>query len=199
MPASDVKQLIIESATKYFSKYGFHKTTMDEIARNIHKAKGVLYYYFSSKEELFRQVLKQELDKVKAELGRIVNTQSDAISILRDYTFTRLKLLSTAVNYHETLKADFFEKYSFVKDVRDDFEAFEYNLITQVLTNGKKEGLLDSKDLEKEVNIYMIIMYSLEIPFFLQNKFAEYESTLNDIATMIFSSFRYQQMQNKIS
>jgi AcrR family transcriptional regulator len=50
MSEIDVKNSIVESATKYFSKYGFHKTTMDEIAKNIHKAKGVLYYYFKSKE-----------------------------------------------------------------------------------------------------------------------------------------------------
>ncbi len=61
-----MKKQIIESATKHFSGYGFHKTTMDEIARDIHKAKGVLYYYFRSKEELFNEVLKQELDKLKA-------------------------------------------------------------------------------------------------------------------------------------
>jgi len=65
MPDIEVKSLIVESATKYFSKYGFHKTTMNEIAKHIHKAKGVLYYYFKNKEELFNEVLKQELNHVK--------------------------------------------------------------------------------------------------------------------------------------
>jgi AcrR family transcriptional regulator len=67
MSEIEVKSSIIESATKYFSKYGFHKTTMDEIAKHIHKAKGVLYYYFKSKEVLFNEVLKQELNIVKTE------------------------------------------------------------------------------------------------------------------------------------
>ena len=70
----EVKNLIVESATNFFSKFGFHKTTMDEIARHIHKAKGVLYYYFKSKEELFNEVLKQELSTVKTELNKIVNS-----------------------------------------------------------------------------------------------------------------------------
>jgi AcrR family transcriptional regulator len=39
MVDTEVKNLIVGSATKYFSKYGFYKTTMDEIAKNIHKAK----------------------------------------------------------------------------------------------------------------------------------------------------------------
>ena len=74
MSKINAKELIINSATKYFSKFGFHKTTMDEIARHIHKAKGILYYYFKSKEELFNEVLKQELNTVKIELMKIVET-----------------------------------------------------------------------------------------------------------------------------
>ena len=117
MSEIEVKSLITESATKFFSKFGFNKTTMDEIAKHIHKAKGVLYYYFNSKEDLFNEVLKQELGKVKIELSKIVNMNTDSLSILKEYMLTRLKLLHNAVNYHETLKADFFEKYHFVKDV----------------------------------------------------------------------------------
>ena len=79
MADSDVKSQIIESATKYFSRYGFHKTTMDEIAKNIHKAKGILYYYFKSKEELFNEVLKQELGTLKAALSKIVNSNKKNI------------------------------------------------------------------------------------------------------------------------
>ena len=137
----DIKSLIVESATKYFSKFGFYKTTMDEIAKNIHKAKGILYYYFRSKEELFNEVLKQELGSVKAELTRIVNSDKDSLITLKDYMLTRLKLLHKAVNYHETLKADFFEKYHFVKDVRDDFKEFERVQLTIILKKGKKEEI----------------------------------------------------------
>ena len=71
MSDTDVRDIIIESATMHFSRYGFHKTTMDEIAKHIHKAKGVIYYYFKSKEELFNEVVKQELGRVKEELSKI--------------------------------------------------------------------------------------------------------------------------------
>jgi AcrR family transcriptional regulator len=124
--ADIVKDLIVKSATIHFSKYGFHKTTMDEIARHIHKAKGVLYYYFRSKEDLFNEVLRQELEQVKTELSRITESNDDSLTKLKKYILSRLKLLNTAVNYHETLKADFFEKYDFVKGVRNDFTKFEY-------------------------------------------------------------------------
>ncbi|MBN2519675.1 MAG: TetR/AcrR family transcriptional regulator [Bacteroidales bacterium] len=190
MSEIDVKNLIVESATKFFSKFGFHKTTMDEIAKNIHKAKGVLYYYFKSKEELFNEVLKYELNNVKTELSKITNSGKDSLTLVKKYFLTRLRLLSTAVNYHETLKADFFEKYHFVKDVRDDFTKFEINQITQIFKYGSNEGYLDIKNIESTVDMVIMLLKSLEFPLYLQNKYTEYENTIDELVTMITNSLR---------
>lgn len=190
MSEIEVKDLIVDSATKYFSKYGFHKTTMDEIAKNIHKAKGVLYYYFKSKEELFNEVLKHELNIVKTELNKITGSSIDSLTMIKKYFLTRLKLLSTAVNYHETLKADFFEKYIFVKDVRDDFAAFEHDQINLILKKGIDEGFLEIKNIESTVNAVLMLLNSIELPLYLQNKYPEYESTIDEIVTMVINSLR---------
>jgi AcrR family transcriptional regulator len=190
MSGDSVKNLIVKSATLHFSKYGFHKTTMDEIARHIHKAKGVLYYYFRSKEELFREVLKQELDQVKTELLTIIGSEEDPLTILSKYFLTRLKLLSSSVNYHETLKADFFEKFEFVKDVRDDFSRFERTQLSAIMLKGKKEGYLVYKDVNTNVNVALMILNSIELPLYLQGKFAEYEDSIEELATMVFNSLR---------
>lgn len=191
MAQTDIKALIIDAATKYFSRYGFHKTTMDEIARHIHKAKGVLYYYFKSKEELFNEVLKKELDDVKSELIKITESSDDYLTIIKIYFLTRLKLLNTAVNYHETLKADFFQKYDFVKDVRDDFSGFEHTQLHDIFERGISEGHLDIKNLDSTVNIVMMILNSIELPLYLQNKYPEFESTIDELVTMITNSLRY--------
>jgi AcrR family transcriptional regulator len=193
MASSDVKSQIIDSATKYFSRFGFHKTTMDEIAKNIHKAKGVLYYYFKSKEELFNEVLKQELGVLKDELTAIVSSNNNSLTILTEYMLTRFRLLNQAVNYHETLKADFFEKYHFVKDVRDDFDEFEQIQLTAIIEQGNAEGYLNVKDVGPTVDVAMMIIKSIEIPLFLQDKYTEYENTLHDLINMITGSLSLPQ------
>jgi len=192
MQEIDVKDLIVQSATKYFSKFGFYKTTMDEIAKHIHKAKGVLYYYFKGKEELFNEVLKQELNAVKIELKKIVDAENDSLITLKEYTLTRLRLLHRAVNYHETLKADFFEKYLFVKDVREDFAAFERDQLTKILERGKNEGFLDFTNINSTINIFMMVINGIEIPLYLQEKYSEYESTIDELSSMIVNSLRTQ-------
>lgn len=190
MSEIDVKNLIVESATNFFSKFGFHKTTMDEIARHIHKAKGVLYYYFKSKEELFNEVLKKELGIVKTELNKTVNSDTDSLDILKEYMLIRFRLLNNSPNYHETLKADLFEKYQFVKDVRDDFDVFERNKLTTILEKGKKEGYLEIKSIKSTVDIFIMLIKSMELPLFLQNKYKEYESTIDESIELVINGLK---------
>ena len=48
-----VRVSILEAAQGLFSKFGYKKTTMEDIAQELHKGKSSLYYYFKNKEENF--------------------------------------------------------------------------------------------------------------------------------------------------
>lgn len=190
MAEKKVKEVIIEAATLYFSRYGFHKTTMDEIARHIHKAKGVLYYYFKNKEELFKEVVSQELKHVKIELKKIVESDLDALSQIETYFLTRLKLLNDAVNYHETLKADFFQEYAFVKEVREDFALFEQTQLHLILKKAVDDQQLKVMNFDTTVNAVMMLASSLELPLFLQHKYNDFQETIEEIVSMVINSIK---------
>lgn len=51
------KQQIIDAAITAFSRNGFHKTRMDDIAEESKISKGLLYWYFKSKEEITIAIL----------------------------------------------------------------------------------------------------------------------------------------------
>ena len=53
------KQAIVQGALKVFNNSGIEKTTMDEIASESGFGKATLYYYFSSKEEVFIEIMEQ--------------------------------------------------------------------------------------------------------------------------------------------
>ena len=56
------KVKIIRIAIKKFSKEGFSNTSMDEIAKESKVSKGLLFYHFDNKEELYVQALAQGID-----------------------------------------------------------------------------------------------------------------------------------------
>ena len=188
--SSTVKSRIVTAATNFFPQVGFHKTTMGDIARKIHKVKGALYYYFESKEELYNEVLKQELNNVQIHLSEIVNSDSNPVEILERYAKTRLKMLNEAKNYHETIKADFIERYGFVDVVRKDFEEFERTQLLTILSKGKEECLLEFSDINSTVNLIMLVLKSVEIPLFLQEEYKEYHNSIDELITMLSAGLK---------
>ncbi|MFJ9174528.1 TetR/AcrR family transcriptional regulator [Streptomyces sp. NPDC102360] len=76
-PDTDRRTLVLDSAMATFARFGYRKTSMEEVARAAHISRPGLYFLFSSKETLFRAAVTQTLDqdisaieRILADLGR---------------------------------------------------------------------------------------------------------------------------------
>jgi AcrR family transcriptional regulator len=73
----EVKNKIVESALIAFSKYGYDKTRMDDIAVAAKVSKGTLYLYFKSKEELFYAISETNILRLKEQLSSLMATRKE--------------------------------------------------------------------------------------------------------------------------
>lgn len=149
---------------------------MDEIAKIARKAKGSLYYHFASKEDLFREVIAREMNNLKNQLAVIVNnTDLNASEKLKSYFIKRMAILNSAANYHVTLKADFFERFNFIDDLRTELDEWEKENLGRVILQGVNSGeFLLNTDIDVLSEIAIMILKGLEIPFFLQDKYEKF-------------------------
>jgi AcrR family transcriptional regulator len=173
---NSTRESILNVATRLFGRFGFHKTSMDEIAKIARKAKGSLYYHFASKEDLFREVIVTEIGNLKNQLSIIVNNPDlSAFEKLKRYLIKRMEVLHTATNYHETIKADFFEHFHFVDDIRAELDVWETENFKKIILQGIDSGEF-ILDVEADVtaDVFLMLLKGLEIPFFLQNKYERY-------------------------
>ncbi len=185
MAKDQTKDKILSVASKMFARYGFQKTTVDEIAKTAHKAKGSVYYYFSSKEDLFKAVVEQEIGVLKLGLTRVIVDSTDATSMIRNYMMNRMILMKSAMNYHETLKAEFLEEYEFLSQVRENFTRFEIELMKAVLDRGVRENTFQIKDTTATAQVIIMAMKAIEIPFYHQHKITEYEQTIVELIDIL--------------
>lgn len=176
MSLDDTRNKILSVANKLFSRFGFHKTSMDEIAKIARKAKGSLYYHFTNKEELFKEVVSKEIVNLKNQLSIIVNnTDLNASEKIKKYLIKRMEVLHDAANYHETLKADFFEHFDFIDDLRNELDEWEKTNLKNILLQGVDKGEFAAvDDIEVLLDVFIMVLKGLETPFFLQNKFEKY-------------------------
>jgi AcrR family transcriptional regulator len=75
----EVKGKIVESALITFSKYGYDRTRMDDIAEAAKVSKGTLYLYFRSKEELFYAISETNILRLKDQLAALMATGKDEL------------------------------------------------------------------------------------------------------------------------
>src|SRR6202035_1170017 len=70
---------VLSVALEVFGRYGFRKTSMDEVARAADISRQGLYLYFASKEELFRAAVRQELGTALIEASRCLDEEDVAL------------------------------------------------------------------------------------------------------------------------
>ena len=176
MALEETRDKILSVANKLFSRFGFHKTSMDEIARIARKAKGSLYYHFASKEDLFKEVVSKEIANLKVQLSVIVNNSDlSASGKMKAYLIKRMEVLNDAANYHETIKADFFEHFDFIDDLRNELDEWEKANLKKIISEGAAKGeFAIIGDLEVLLDVFIMVLKGLEIPFFLQGKYEKY-------------------------
>jgi len=187
MAIEDTRNAIINVANRLFSRFGFHKTSMDEIARVARKAKGSLYYHFPSKEDLFKEVVGKEFEYLKASLLQVVNDPAlSPKEKLKKYLLKRMEILSESKNYHETLQADFYEHFSFLDELRLELTQWEKQQIKKIIDEGIKAGVFITYfNTDVAIDVFMLVLRGLEVPFFLQNQFSRYAPHFDDLLTVI--------------
>jgi AcrR family transcriptional regulator len=73
------QERVLAVALEVFGRYGFRKTSMDEVARSADISRQGLYLYFASKEALFRAAVGQELDTALGEAARCLDEEGVAL------------------------------------------------------------------------------------------------------------------------
>ena len=69
------QERVLSVALEVFGRYGFRKTSMDEVARSADISRQGLYLYFASKEALFRAAVRQELDTALGDASRCLDEE----------------------------------------------------------------------------------------------------------------------------
>lgn len=105
------KQKIINIATKMFAEKGVDKVSVRDILREINGASGMFYYYFKSKEDLYKATVQQFIDKTISKKRQIIFDDDLSLreklyfiykAVIKDYEqFTRNYILKDEFNFNK--------------------------------------------------------------------------------------------------
>ncbi|GAB4411511.1 MAG: hypothetical protein OHK0039_16710 [Bacteroidia bacterium] len=108
------KTKIIEAATSLFALQGYHSTSIQQIAKEAGVAKGLIYNYFESKEDLMNAIFMVNMAEGEAIIARLeaCTTAADKLRFLIDISFEYVlnRPLHTKLMIGLALQMDHFPK-----------------------------------------------------------------------------------------
>ncbi|MBR3798745.1 MAG: TetR/AcrR family transcriptional regulator [Bacteroidales bacterium] len=181
-----VKADIMNVAEKLFCRFGFNKISMDRIAKESKHAKGSVYYHFSSKINLMNSILESELEKIRTDLLAIINDSNmPEAEKIKKYALVRMESMNNRYSYHNVLKNRVLESgdkqlMECFSKVHDALVTWEKEQLTAIIVSGKNKGVFRSEiDASKYVNSLIMMLSSLEFPFFIFNLYDKYKNSFD--------------------
>ncbi|MGE0019264.1 MAG: TetR/AcrR family transcriptional regulator [Draconibacterium sp.] len=157
------RESILKTAREIFSKYGFKKTTLDDIANAVRKGKSSLYYYFDSKEDLFQAVILKEVEILAHELEIVINRNTDPVDKLRDYVLTKLTTFRNLANFYHAIENDV-TAIGFIDDIKQKYEQDEIRMIKRILIEGVRKNEFEIYDFNLAAIGITMAIKGLEMP-----------------------------------
>lgn len=130
------EKAIIDAARERFAHYGFSKVTMEEIALDVELGKASLYYYFPTKEDIFKAVIYREQNELKENIEQLLQKPETASNKLREYVKLRMQFFRDLINLGTLSVHSYMDNKSVFKKLFVDFEKAELILINKIIDEG---------------------------------------------------------------
>lgn len=192
------KTLIMDVALEHFAKEGYHRTTINHIARHAGMSKGLMYNYFTSKESLLFEIIMRSVNEMYADFDKdkdgYLSEEEFEFFIRRLFNLLKEKKSFWRLLFQLVMQNEVREK------ILNSFPSFEIlteennnnrdmaflNSIVNILTDyfvRKKDRGSKGYDPFRELNLFILTLKGLALSFvYMEDKNdGYYEKTINDI------------------
>lgn len=133
---------IMEASLIYFARHGYYGTRISDLAKFIGIGQGTFYCYFSSKEDMFHQILKNGIEKNREDLTNLQNapvSAAEKIKILSNHMIDEISNDSQLV-YLFALNLQVARQNDFNNPITKEYEAEPNSILEGIIVSGQKEG-----------------------------------------------------------
>ncbi len=168
---------ILDAAATLILRWGYNKTTLDDIAREAGVAKGTMYLHWKTREDLFSALMKRERVEMAEEIMRGLAADPE-----RETLRSMFKHVALATMKRPLLKAlivrdmDLLGKYALSRQNNADHVARQKSF-EGYLALLRQQGLVRT-DISLQAQVYML--GAIFIGFFVMEPFMPDESAFSD-------------------
>ncbi|MFO1008529.1 MAG: TetR/AcrR family transcriptional regulator [Planctomycetota bacterium] len=167
---SPMRERILDAADRMLARYGYQKTTADDLAREAGIGRRTVYVHFTSKEEIFLASIDRVVERLIDELKHILYAGGPAEERLERMLTARVLYRFDSVHaYHESLDDMFSVLRGAYLDRRERYFSQEADVFALVLTEGQRAGTLRVADPQQVARTVLLATNGL-LPYSLSGR-----------------------------
>ena len=154
-------ETIYRAALTVFSRYGFRKTTLEDIAGQLGMTKSNLYLYAKNKKDLYRRTVSWALTRWQSRVRHAVDRERDARKQFTVMCFKAIDYLSQDNDFRRLLAhdPDIFPMFP-EKDPYRDINRRSVAMIKRILKKGVEEQQFRQLDIDR-VSEAVFLIYKM--------------------------------------
>ncbi len=165
----DVRETVMEATDRLFQRYGYRKTTVEDIAQEARISRATFYLYFRSKEEVALAWLDRYYERLHEAMRSIGGREGAPGARIREMLTLRVRFgLDSAERYSQSiddlfagLRAELLAKRAYHQDS-------EARIVSNVLAEGAARGEFEVPDPDNVARAMVLAMNAL-LPFNLSD------------------------------
>jgi AcrR family transcriptional regulator len=155
------REAILTSAHEAFERFGFKKTSIEDIARAAGVAKGTVYLAAPSKAELFYEVLLRELHACNADIAKLIDPRRPADELLVACSQAALEQLEVRPLVRALLLGEVNEAVPSLKGRVGELRTVGEAITADLLRLGQRQGVFrDDLDVDAIASILLDLQSS---------------------------------------
>jgi AcrR family transcriptional regulator len=185
----DVRDQIVAAATEHFSRYGYEKTTVSDLAKSIGFSKAYIYKFFESKQAIGEMICANCLREIESEVKAAVEEADRPPEKLRRMfkaiVEASLRLFSQDRKLYEIAASAATEQWQATLAYEERIQ----KLLQDILQEGRQSGDFERKTPldETAMAIYLVLRPYLN-PLILQHSFDYTEEAPAKLSSLVLRS-----------
>ena len=190
----DQKAAVVQAAAVVIQQFGFEKTTMGDIAKALHMSKSSLYHYFTSKEDIFLEVFKNEVAGLRDGFLKAIEAAPTPEEKIRAYFLKRTEMYRLKLNQHMGFVEATTERYDLLLRIHEMFDEEEIRILSGILSQGVTEGRFSVRDIRTTSTAIVTAFRAFEYPFSTaMQSFSDTEKDLDCLLDVLFQGLLRRQ------
>ncbi len=187
------REEILNGARDLFERFGFKKTTMEDIARQVGRSKSALYYYYKTKEEIFEAVILNDIANTEALVAEAIRKEGSASSKFRVLCVTLLGGVKQKANQFSTFKSELYETHFLFDNIIKKRDSYIEEMIKDILILGisqKEVKMMNNAEMSLWAVMINITVKATAHKLFLEDDFILTGSQLVFMADSLFNGVK---------